>query len=170
MKKVAALSLLLLMTVNLTGFYGYFIVRMKEIHEEARASLRSLPETALQRFEFSAADFRRSRVEDDEIRVNGRMYDIARMHSDGTTVTVWALHDEAEDNLFSFINKVMDNAAGDDQQAPAAFSHFLSLQFISPSTALLPPGDSITLSHQTRWIAFSPQGLPGSAVQPPEAV
>jgi len=168
MKRIAALLLLLLMAVNLAGFYGYFILRMKEIHAEARAALRHLPDTSLERFEFPVEVFRNVRVEDDEIRVNGRMYDIARTEKTTDTVVVWALHDEAEDDLFAFINKVMDNAGQDDRQVPADLTQFLSLQFLTPATILIPEVPAVHSRHHTIWMAFDAQSSPERACKPPQ--
>lgn len=167
MKKAIAVFLLLLMAVNLAGFYGYFVLRMKEIHTEAREALKRLPETSLQRFEFSTAEYRSIRVEDHEIRVNGKMYDIARTERTADAVVVWALHDEAEDDLFAFINKVMDNAAQDDHQAPKDFTQFLSLQFLLPGAALPTSAAADRASHHTAWMSFNAQARPDGACKPP---
>ncbi|MFM7195741.1 MAG: hypothetical protein ACKOYP_13310, partial [Bacteroidota bacterium] len=154
--------------VNLAGFYGYFLVRLQEIHAEARAALRNLPESKLQRFEFSSDTYRKLIVEDGEIRVNGRMHDIARTEYTGTSVIVWALHDEAEDNLFAFINKVTDNARGDDQQAPSGLTRFLSLHFLQPILPALVPVTASLCNHSTRWTAADPQSIPDNTWMPPE--
>lgn len=170
MKKAAAVFFLMLMTVNLAGFYGYFIVRLQEIHAEARAALRNLPEAQLQRFEFSPDEFRSMIVEDNEIRVNGRMHDVARTEFTGTSVIVWALHDEAEDNLFAFISKVTDNAEGDEQQAPSGLTRFLSLQFLRPIMPGPVPLMGIHFTHSTGWTATDPQSVPDNTWMPPELV
>ena len=170
MRKVASLFFLLLMTVNLAGFYGYFIVRLQEIHAEARAALRLLPESRLQRFEFSKDEFRRMTVEDSEVRVNGRMYDIARTVNSGSSVVVWAMHDEAEDDLFAFINTVTNNAAGDDQQAPSALTSFLTLQFISPVTLALVSAPVSRDAHRTSWIEVQPRSASNDTWMPPERI
>jgi hypothetical protein len=94
---------LLLLLVNISGFYGYFIVRLNQLHEESREALKYLPDSELDHFVLSPQEFKKARVNEREVLINGKMYDIARVHTGSEMIEVFALHDEAEDDLLAFI-------------------------------------------------------------------
>lgn len=145
---------LLLMVVHLTGFYVYFIVRMHAIHEQARAQISALSDHRLEKFEFTKERFREIGGEDGEIRVNDKMYDIARTESSDDRVVVYALHDADEDNVLAFISAVLDTAGQDRQQAPSSLTFFLTLNFLPVSAPVIPPSRGQTISHFTPLESF----------------
>lgn len=129
MKRLFSFLILVLLLVNMAGFYGYFIIRLQEIHEESRQAISALPGSQLEKFYFTKVAFQRARVDDREIRVEGKMYDIAFIRNVDDGLMVFALHDDAEDDLLAFISEVMSNASKDGK-APIVFSQFTSLQFV----------------------------------------
>lgn len=101
-----------------------------------RFALKTLPEENLTKLVLTETEFKRSRVEEHEIKVDDRMYDIARVQYDGEKVTVWCLHDEAEDNLMSFLDAVSNRAHQDSTPLPLSIQQFLSLTFLVPEFQL----------------------------------
>lgn len=106
------------------------------IRHEMRAALKNMPEERLTKLVLAESEFFRSKVEEHELKVNGRMYDIARVQFHNGTVTVWCLHDEAEDNLMSFLDAVSNRAHQDSNPVPLSIQQFLSLTFLVPEFQL----------------------------------
>lgn len=91
-----------------------------------------MPEESLTKLVLTEPEYIKSKVEEHELKVNGRMYDIARIQVHNGTVTVWCLHDEAEDNLLAFLDAVSTRAHGDSAPVPPSIQQFLSLTFLVP--------------------------------------
>jgi hypothetical protein len=68
-------------------------------------------------------------VEDHEVRVDGRMYDIAFVEEVAGNKIVYAMHDEKEDNLLALLSFVLDTPV-DKKQIPVVIQQFISLLFI----------------------------------------
>ena len=97
-----------------------------------RSKLKYLPVNQLEVIHLSATAYQQALRDDDEIEVNGKMYDIARIEVKEKQIIVYALHDSAEDNLLSFLDRVLKNAAQDQQQVPSPLFQFSALTFILP--------------------------------------
>lgn len=89
-----------------------------------RAALKAMPEEHLMQLVLAETDFRASRVDEHEMKVNGKMYDIARFSIENGCVTVWCLHDEAEDNLLSFMDAMLRNLHQDTAPVPISMAVF----------------------------------------------
>ena len=98
-----------------------------------RSKLKYLPADQLEIIRLSAKAYKQALRDDDEIEVNGKMYDIARIEIKENQVIVYALHDSAEDNLLSFLDHVLKNAAQDQQQVSSSLFQFNFLSFVLPS-------------------------------------
>lgn len=148
------------------GSYLYFIARLNQIHGEMRAQLRTLPDDRFEKLTLSRQQYEDAQVEEDEIEFNGRMYDVARIQLVGDQVVVFGLHDEAEDNLISFLHETLKNAAGDRQEVPAQVFQFMTLSFISPSLSFTNPVFK-TLQRQCTAYAASDSSFVPSLDSPP---
>lgn len=130
MKRYFAFFVLFLFSLNFLGFYGYYAFRLVEIRREAKAQLMYLPEDQLSKFTFSTLAYEEVKRGDDEIQVEGRMYDIARLERSADAVIIFALHDEAEDNLISFLQTVLKRSATDKKPIPSSVTHFFGLTYL----------------------------------------
>jgi hypothetical protein len=131
-KRWFAILFLSFFALNFAGIYLYFAFRLVHIKHEMRAALKTKPEESLTKLVMTEAEFYRSRVEAHEIKVGGRMYDIARIEVNDGNVTVWCLHDEAEDSLLAFLDAVSSRAHQDSKPMPQSIHQFLSLTFLVP--------------------------------------
>jgi hypothetical protein len=129
-KRITSIVFLLLFLFNFAGIYFYFGVRIFTIKQEMRAALKNKPDSELTRLELPVAEFERSRVDEHEVKVNGKMFDIARIQFAGDRVIIFCLHDEAEDNLLSFLDAVSSRAHNDKHPVPGTIVQFLSLTFL----------------------------------------
>jgi hypothetical protein len=133
-KKFLSIALLSFFLLHLAGFYVYFGIRQAHIHREMRSKLKYLPADQLEVIHLSPNAYQHSlRDNGDEIEVNGKMFDIARVEVKQGQVIIYCLHDSAEDNLLSFLDHVLKNATQDRQQIPAPLFQFSALTFVLPS-------------------------------------
>ena len=98
-----------------------------------RSKIKTLPADQLDIVTISKTEYRNSLRGDDEIEVNGKMYDIARVEINSDHIIIYGLHDSSEDNLFSFLDQVLKNATQDSQQASSTLFQFNFLSFVLPS-------------------------------------
>ncbi|HRG07008.1 MAG TPA: hypothetical protein PLJ08_00410 [Cyclobacteriaceae bacterium] len=133
MKRVAVIFFLSLLLVQVGGCYIYFVGRLAAIRAEMREQLKFLPEEQLTPFQFTPEEFLKARVEDHEIKVDGKMYDIARVTEQADRVVVLALHDEAEDNLLAFLSEMVSRSTNDKKPVPVEVEQLLTLSFLPES-------------------------------------
>jgi hypothetical protein len=95
-----------------------------------REQLKHLPEEKLTRFQFTPEEFRKVQVEDHEIKVASKMYDIARVIKQGNSIVVFTLHDEAEDSLLAFLDEMASRSTDDKKPVPIQVEQLLTLNFL----------------------------------------
>jgi len=167
-KRFSAFVVLLFFSLNFLGFYAYYAFRLVEIRREMRAQLQFLPAEELDRFVFSRAEYEVVKRGNDEIQVKGQMYDIARMEMDKDSVLVLALHDEAEDNLISFIQTIVKRSASDKKPMPSAVMDFFTLLYLLPVfewSGAASVNETGHTAHLLTYLSF----YPGKHSPPPKA-
>lgn len=118
-----------------------------------RALLATLPDEDLELIILTPEEFKRARVEKHEIKVDGNMFDIARIVEKDSKLYVYGVYDEDEDNLLSLLNAVLNNLQDDSTPTPPSISlfsvlHFLPTQFDYSLTAL--PEKSLRLTYYNK--------------------
>jgi hypothetical protein len=131
MKKLFAIAFVSLFLLHFAGVYTYFGVRLMAIHQEMKAKLKTLPQEQLERIILSKKDFNKINLEEDELELNGKMYDIAQIEEKGNEFIIYALHDESEDSLLGLLDEMVKRSSNDKKPVPSQFLQFLSLVFIS---------------------------------------
>lgn len=110
------------------------------MHEQ----LRSLPAEQLEKIYLSPEEFVRVRVDEHEIKIGGRMYDIARVHTEGDSIIVYALHDAREDNLLNFVSFIINEPISKKEMKQFAqfllllYLHATVLQYVIPELEYRP--------------------------------
>lgn len=92
--------------------------------------IQSLPDDQLTHLVLTADDFNKARVDDHEVKVDGRMYDVARIRVENDTIHVYAVHDQSEDSLLGFLDTALGRLQNDTAQLPGSLIHFSLLQYI----------------------------------------
>lgn len=132
---------------HLVGFYAYFVVRQAQIRQEMREKIGSLPSDQLEIFELSLEEYQKIKINDHEVRIDGKMYDHSTPKFEKGKIILFAKHDQAEDNLISLLSEIANRAANDNQPVPSSLMNFLSLQFIPVSTLqMFSPCESINMT------------------------
>lgn len=102
------------------------------IRQEMKQLLKTTPDDQLEVIQLTKSEYEKSLHEEDELALNGSMYDIAWVEVKGETYFVYALHDDAEDNLLGFLDEVVKRSSSDKKPVPSQLLQFFSLDFISP--------------------------------------
>ncbi len=131
-----------------------------------RAALKDLPKEKLEVFSMNHQEFKKILVDEHEIRVEGRMYDIARIESDHQRVIVYAVHDEAEDNLLSFLDEIAKRPLQDKKSPPLQILQFIALTFLPPANTTLSNRDGIRLELNTTY-SFNHSDITRTIESPP---
>jgi hypothetical protein len=129
-KKIIGIVFLSILLLQVAGSYVYFIVRLSAIRQEMREQLKDNPDEHLILLTLTADEYQKAKVNDHEVKVNEKMYDIARTVVKDNKVLVYALHDEAEDNLLALLNEMVKRSSKDKKPVPSQVIQLLSLQFV----------------------------------------
>lgn len=167
MKRAASIFLIVIICLQVGGFYVYYSFRLSDIHREMRAQLRNLPADQLQQLVLSKKDYDAARVGGDEVRVDGRMYDIARLTVVGDSVHIYCLHDEAEDNLIAFMGEILHRVHTDDEPVNVSVILLFALKFV-PSHFILTQPEPATDRLTTAYQFHSSTCFQSSSTPPPE--
>ncbi len=94
-----------------------------------REHIQTLPNDQLSQFSFSVEVFNRARVDDHELKIDGKMYDIVRVKTEGNQVHVFAMHDASEDSLLGFLDATLKRLEADATQPPGSIMYFTLLAY-----------------------------------------
>lgn len=130
MKRIPAFLLFAILLVNTAGFYVYYFITLQRIHREMKAKLRTLPEEELTRLVLSNEDYRKSLVEEDEIKVSGKMFDVGRTQVLKDSVIVFGVYDEKEDDLLALMNEIVSKPFDKDSGVTGSVLQFITLTFL----------------------------------------
>ena len=148
MKKFVSAALLIVLLIHLVGFYAYFVVRLGQIRQQMRETIVQLPASEFEIFVFALEEYEQVKVNDHEVKINGRMYDHSKPVFKDGMVTLYAKYDEAENNLIGFLEEVIETANQDHQKVPIQLISFLQLHFVTPLQLTLSlPDEKIDFSH-----------------------
>lgn len=95
-----------------------------------REQLKYLPEDQLEVLFLSDQEFRDARVDDHEVKVKGKMYDIARIESSGDRLKIYCIHDELEDNFLHLFAELVSKPIEDTSSFPTTVIDFINLNFL----------------------------------------
>ncbi len=166
MKKGFGIVLLSLLFLQVGGGYVYFVARLSSIRLEMWEQLKTLPDHELTLLTLSEPEFKKAKVDDHEVKVDGNMYDIARIERREGKVFVFAKHDEAEDNLLSFLQEMLNRSANDKKPVPNQFIQILTLDFILTENEL-PENSSVYIIHDCNYISVLYNYYPFVDAPPP---
>lgn len=165
-KKIISTLFLSVLLLQVTGSYVYFIVRLSGIRSEMREQLRHKPDEELTLLTLTEEAFRKAKVDDHEVKVDGKMYDIARIAFKDNQVLVYALHDEAEDNLLALLVEMVNRTSHDKKPVPSQLLQLLTLQFVL-SENKIPAIDGTMVFHKTPYNCILHSFISGIEIPPP---
>jgi len=165
-KKTIGIVFLSVILMQVAGSYIYFFVRLSGIRHEMRALLKNKPVEQLTLLTLTSEEYRMAKENDHEVKVNGKMYDIARIHVKNNKVLVYALHDEAEDNLLALLNEMVKRSSKDKKPVPSQLIQLLTLQFVNIENKI-PALARISVVHTTPYHSSFSSFIRGIESPPP---
>jgi len=135
-KRAYAVLILAILLANSGGFYIYYIVHLQQIKSEMREGLHDLPDHKLEVLTLTPNEYKEAQVDDHEIKVNGKMYDIARTETLRGSVKIFCVHDEKEDDLFALLSEIISKPIKRDG-IPDAVLQFITLLYVAPPQVAL---------------------------------
>ncbi len=148
MKKILGIVLLSILLLQVAGSYLYFVVRLSGIRQEMREQLKHKPAEQLTMLTLTPEEFQKAKVDNHEVKVNGKMYDIARIVVSENSVLVYALHDEAEDNLLALLDELVRRSSHDKKPVPSQLIQLITLIFV-PVENLFLQNTIAAIAHST---------------------
>jgi hypothetical protein len=100
------------------------------IRQEMKQLLKSTPDHQLELIRLTKSEYQKSLHEEDELELNGKMYDIARVEVKEGIYFVYALHDGAEDSLLGFLDEVLKRSANDKKPVPSKLISFINWVYL----------------------------------------
>ena len=155
MKRITSVIVLSVLLTHLIGFYVYFVVRQGQIRQEMRESIGSLPDEEFETFVFTLEEYQKVKVNGFEVKIDGKMYDHSTPKFEDGKVILFARHDKDEDDLISFITKIVNSSNEDKKPAPSQLLSFFSLTYLSPASLTL----TISADHTKLFDCYSPHLL-----------
>ncbi len=131
-KKVFSVILVSLLLLNFAGLFLYFPLQLFRIHQEMKARLKDLPDEKLQILILHKNDYQKAIVDEDEVLIDGKMYDVARMEVNEDIITIYAIRDKAEDNLLAFLDEIVKRPLQEKKSPPIQILQFITLAFLPP--------------------------------------
>jgi hypothetical protein len=167
LRKPLSILILVVFLAHFAGFYVYFAIQLQAVLQEMRAKLKNLPPEYLELIQLTLTDFEKAKVEEHEIKVEGKMYDIAWTETTADSASVYCLHDAAEDDLLAFLDKILSLPLK-DKNAPAGVLQFLSLNYLPAYWMFMDPIFSATEAN-TAYTEVHSQFTYNPASPPPKS-
>jgi len=136
-KRFLSILLITVILSNGLGFYLFYALKLQQIRREMREALKLLPEHELDVLKLTRQEFIAALVEDHEVKVNGRMYDIARIAEQDEHIIIYCKHDEKEDNLLALLDHVL-TAPIKAKAIPIVGVAFVVFPYVNPHGVSLP--------------------------------
>jgi len=165
-KKLTGILFLSVLLLQVAGSYVYFIVRLPGIRSEMREQLRHKTDEELTLLTFTEEEFRKAKADDHEVKVDGKMYDIARIAFHENRVLVYALHDESEDSLLALLGAMVSRTSHDKKPVPSQLLQLLTLQFVLIENKI-PSIAGISVMHKTHYTRSLQSFISGIESPPP---
>jgi hypothetical protein len=166
-KKFISIFLLIIMLLNGAGFYAYFAVELWQIKTEMHERLNQLPAEQLELVTLGYAEFKDKGVDEGELMYSGKMYDIARVVYCDDHIEVYCLHDEKEDNLFSFIDGIISKPLTKNQGLSNEIVQQIGICYILPNHFVIPQSDFQNIVHNKDFQFFHLSAVPETRLRPP---
>jgi len=140
MRTISSISLLLLLLLNLFGFYVSYVVNRGSIKVEMKNTLALADKNSLEQFDFTSSEYAKlthPNGDAEELMINGVLYDVKAIEYKHNRVIVFAKRDVSETGL---LNKFLSEITSQTSSTPAKNHQFLAKvlqqEFVANATAL----------------------------------
>lgn len=169
MKRFASILILTIMLFNGAGFYIFYFQRLHEVKDQMRKAMKLLPEEKLEKILVPSFAFAQALVGEDEMRWNGRMYDIAKIEKQPDHVMVYCLRDHKEEDLIGIITGIFSEPLN-VSEVPLAVVQFLGLTFLLPEAGHAISAGAMKNIPSSHFVLYFPETCASICTPPPEAI
>jgi hypothetical protein len=136
-KRIGVITVLLALFFNTVGFYLYYSAAMYRIKTHWRTQLNELPKEKLTCLLLDIDVYKDAVVEDDELQINGHMFDVVHAEVTQDKVQVYGAYDKEEDSLIAQLHECFSKPE-DFRNFCNAINDFLTLVYVVPSQCEFP--------------------------------
>ncbi len=133
MKKAAFISLITILLLQAGGLLFLFQIQQVRIQKSALHQLDSGSEKAKQ-IVLSKAGFNSAKINDHELRMNGKLYDFRYISHSSEQVILNVLHDASEENLIDWIEALVTSEGNQHGDLPAHLVKLLTTTYLITDT------------------------------------
>ena len=170
MKKVGYIFLAFLLLLQAGGLLLCYEAEQMSAHWQMKRSL-SKNQRPTEKLKISLTDYCKSRVGKDELRLEGRMYDIRSAKICGNEIELVVVRDRKEERAICKISGLLGAHVSDNTIGPQSLIDFMSFVYLVPEVYAVPGNATFVVPRK---FASCDVSLPSSyfaiVVPPPKAV
>lgn len=131
------------------GMLIIFNIEQAYVHTKMTEKLKD-SKTSFEKIRITNEDYKKSRINRNEIFYKGKMYDIKSSAEDGEMIELLVIHDNEEDNILHKIKKIFTGSSQPENKISNHIHHLISLSYIShfPEGLHVIPSRSANLFYQ----------------------
>lgn len=160
------LTLLFTLFLQSGGLLLFYAFQQQFVQVHMQAALND-PSAKFERLIISATDYGKSRINDFEICLNGKMYDVKSVKVMGAKVEMLALRDEGEENILDEIRKLICHSSDKNVPYPALLTKLSTLAYEKSNLFLSVPALVKVLPGHTDFQTQSPFSCTLPVISPP---
>jgi hypothetical protein len=129
MSRTSAIFIAFIFSLQLCGSYCYYFFRNVQLHVNVLQRLEQT--TCPEIITMAARDFHEKLVDEEEIRIGNKMFDVISVVTKGDSVTVTFVRDVEEEILIEFLNELVSGSSRqNDDQLPGHVVRIFELTFL----------------------------------------
>lgn len=133
MKTITAFSLMLLLLLQAGGMLFFYKVRQFSLQQHMQAQLQD-SRSHFQQLTLSLEAYQKYKISEDEIEIDGKLYDIKSVTISGNRVILYALNDSSEEALLEEIRAFLTKNHPTESRLPETLQQLIFLSYLPPAT------------------------------------
>jgi hypothetical protein len=130
-----------ILLLNLLGGPAYFAAQLLQQQRIMRDLIAKTPKGSLTRISLTISEFKKAKIEDNELLLNGEMFDVAYFEVDQSGVIVYGLFDVRENELLNSL-RGQSSRQTQNETSSQVITRFLALNYLV-EYFLLPDNESL---------------------------
>ena len=141
MKKAGTLVLAMVFLLQVGGYYLYVALQEIKFHQTFFENQENYSDEEITLLNLTSAEFNSALVDDHELRIDGKMYDIIRVEQVGDCLMVYAWLDHEEGELLELLSHIFHDDQEESQKGELSnsISQLLCLNFTFPENLIPEP-------------------------------
>jgi hypothetical protein len=132
-KRIGVFFVTAAICIQFSGMYCFFFFCMLQIRVSVEEKLAGSLEN-LEKVNLSILDYEELRIDESEILLEGKLYDVAALEIYNDSVTLYVLHDEEEENLLALMDSFIEKNNQRQKSSRVLLKYISSLYLASSFT------------------------------------